>query len=53
MTDPVILKYCDACDERTLHARDQHAEPDPARVVTEHICSECGSVQTKTQKLNI
>jgi len=53
MTDPVILKHCDACEAETLHAREQRGESNPARIVTEHICIECGSVQTKAQKLNI
>jgi len=52
MTDPVILKHCDACDERTLHARDQRGESDPARVVTEHVCSECGTTLTQTESLH-
>jgi hypothetical protein len=49
MTDPVIIKHCDTCEAKTLHARDQKGKPDPARVVTERICSECGTTTTHTK----
>lgn len=52
MTEPVILKHCDACEAETLHAREQEGKPDPARVVTEHVCSECGAIESKVQTLH-
>lgn len=52
MTDSVIQKDCDACDAKTLHARDQRGESDPPRVVTDYVCSECGTTTTQTQKVH-
>jgi len=53
MTDPVILDRCDICERRTLHARDQQGKADPPRVVTERICSKCGTTTTKQKKINL
>jgi len=46
MTEPVILTDCDACGERTAHAREQQGKADPPRIVTERVCSECGATDT-------
>jgi len=46
MTGPVIITDCPECGERTPHSRDQSGEPDPPRVETDMICSECGTVRT-------
>jgi len=51
MTEPVILDRCDVCERRTLHAREQQGKPDPARVETERICSECGTTTTRVKRI--
>jgi hypothetical protein len=45
MTDPVILTDCDECG-RVPHSRDQRGED--GAIVTDYICSECGTVRTET-----
>jgi len=51
MTEPVILSHCDTCEKRTRHAREQRGKADPPRVVTEWICSECGTTDTRNQPI--
>jgi len=51
MTQPVIIADCNTCESRTPHAREQRGEDDPPRVVTERICSECGTTETKTERI--
>lgn len=48
MSEPVILTDCDDCG-RVPHSREQRAEGtgDGVVIVTEYVCSECGSVQTE------
>jgi len=53
MTDPVILTECPECGEKTRHSRDQSSKPDPLRVETDMICSECGTVRTTKEILKV
>jgi hypothetical protein len=52
MTEPVILDRCDTCERRTPHTRDQQGKADPPRVVTERICSKCGTTTTHIKRIS-
>jgi len=46
----MIILPCDTCERRTDHDRQQWTETDPPRIVTEHTCTECGTIESETQK---